>query len=314
MRFILFLMAISFVTTVFGDSATDFMNSGVLKGQKGNYIDALDDFNKAIELSPAFAEAYNERGIAEGRLAKNGDDTDRFLAKALADYNTAIKLKPNFAAAYYNRGNVMQAKGDWESAKANFNVVVQTKPKPNYVLLAQAFLHLGRLADREGNQKEARLNYSQAYFNYGLSKQQRRDFDGALVDYSKTIELDPDFFNYYVCRGTVKEEKGDRTGAIGDYDKAIELNPNFALSYYNRGHAKFNNGDLDGALADYSKSIELYPTNADAFLNRGLLKHTMGDMAGSLADFNKAIELNPEKRDFLKAKGYLVGDINTEKQ
>jgi len=222
------------------------------------------------------------------------------------------ETEPDFAAAYYNRGNVMQAKGDWNSAKADFTIVVKFKPKPNYVLLAQAYLHLGRLAEREDNKTEARLNYAQAYFNRGLAKQKNGDLDGALADYSKTIEFDPDFFNYYNCRGSVKDEKGDWDGAIADFNRAIELKPDFSLSYYNRGHAKFNKGDLDGALADYSKSIELNPTDADAFTNRGILKNKMGDVTGSIADFDKAVELNPKKRDFLKAKGYSIGEIDAK--
>ena len=302
-----FLFTVCFsVVTAFGDSATDFLNSGIAKGQKGDYRSAKDDFSKAIELNPNLAEAYNHRGLAEGGIANGNAGIEASLARALSDYNNAIKLKPNFAAAYYNRGNVFQAKGDWNSAKADFTVVINLKPKPDYVLLAQTFLHLGRLAEREGNKTSARINYSQAYFNRALAEQKKGDLDGALADYSKTIELDPDFYNYYICRGSVKDQKGDWEGAIADFNKAIELKSDFPLTYYNRGHAKFNKGDLVGALTDYSKSIELNPTDADAFCNRGILKRKMGDVTGSIADFNKAIELNPTKRDFLKARGYSI--------
>lgn len=309
--FIISLIIISFAAISFGDSAIDCLKNGIENGQKGNYRNALDNFSKAIQLNPNFAEAYNERGLAECALSKNSDNMDLALANALSDYNSAIKLKPDFAAAYYNRGNLMQAQGDWNNAKTDFTIVVELKPKADYVLLAQAFLHLGLLAEREGNKTGARLNYAQAYFNSGLAKQKMKDWDGALADYTKTIDLDPGFFNYYNCRGSVREEKGDWNGAIADFNRAIELKPDFSFAYYNRGHAKFQKGDLDGALADYSKYIELNPTNADAFANRGIIKNKMGDVDGSLADFSKAIELNPKKRDSLKAAGYPVGEINT---
>ena len=36
-------------------------------------------------------------------------------------------------------------------------------------------------------------------------------------------------------------------GAIADYNKAIELNPNYAEAYYNRGSEKSDLKDYDGA-------------------------------------------------------------------
>ena len=38
--------------------------------------------------------------------------------------------------------------------------------------------------------------------------------------------------------GVDKYEQGDYQGAIADYTKAIEINPKFALAYFNRGLAK----------------------------------------------------------------------------
>jgi len=43
-------------------------------------------------------------------------------------------------------------------------------------------------------------------------------------------------------------------GAISDYTKAIELNPNLASVYYNRGIAKKMKGDIEGANADFTKA------------------------------------------------------------
>lgn len=290
---------IFFVASAKGEDAGDFLKSGIEKGQARNYQGAKDDFSKAIELNPNFAEAYNERGLAEGGLAKNKADMEASLANAVSDYSNAIRLKPNFAAAYYNRGIAFQAKGDGKSARIDFAMVVKLNPKPDYILLAQTFLHLGQIAEGEGNKKAAQENFSLAYFNRGLQKQKDGDLDGALADYSKTIELDPSFFNYYICRGTVREAKEDLGGAILDYDKAIELKPDFALAYYNRGHARFNKGELEGALADYSQAIELDPTDANTFFNRGILRKKMGDLTGSQLDVNRAIELNPKMRDRL---------------
>ena len=42
----------------------------------------------------------------------------------------------------------------------------------------------------------------------------------------------------YFKLGVEKYDKKDYQGAIADYDKAIELNPKYADAYYKRGNAK----------------------------------------------------------------------------
>jgi tetratricopeptide (TPR) repeat protein len=45
--------------------------------------------------------------------------------------------------------------------------------------------------------------------------------------------------------------------AATDYSKAIELEPNYALAYYNRGIVYYNMGQADLAIVDLKKTIEL---------------------------------------------------------
>jgi tetratricopeptide (TPR) repeat protein len=58
----------------------------------------------------------------------------------------------------------------------------------------------------------------------------------------------------YYNRGLAKSKLEDYRGAITDYSKAIELNPNYANAYYNRGKSKGILEDDRGAIADYSKA------------------------------------------------------------
>jgi Flp pilus assembly protein TadD len=126
----------------------------------------------------------------------------------------------------------------------------------------------------------------------GNSKLDKGDFDGAIVDYSKAVELKADFASAYSNRGIAKADKGDFDGAIADYAKAIELRPDFADAYNNRGIAKQSKGDFDGAIADYSKAIQFGPADADAYNNRGIAKADKGDFDGAIADSTRAIQLN----------------------
>ena len=64
-----------------------------------------------------------------------------------------------------------------------------------------------------------------------------------------------------------KAENGDYYGAIADYTKSIELNPNFAYSYFNRGIAKEILEDLNGACADYKIAARMGHTYAQEIVS-----------------------------------------------
>ena len=140
-------------------------------------------------------------------------------------------------------------------------------------------------------------NYAIAHNYRGLLKAEKLgDSQGALADYNRAIQLDPNFANPYNNRGLLKVENlGDNQGALADYNRAIQLNPNFAIAYNNRGGLKQNKlGDSQGALADYNRAIQLDPNDAFAYYNRGGLKENkLSDNQGALADYNRAIQIDP---------------------
>jgi tetratricopeptide (TPR) repeat protein len=71
----------------------------------------------------------------------------------------------------------------------------------------------------------------------------------------------------YYDNGNLKQVQ-DPNGAIADYSKAIELKPDFAEAYFNRAFCKHEIKDYKGAIADYSKSIEVWPLNiADYYVS-----------------------------------------------
>ena len=61
----------------------------------------------------------------------------------------------------------------------------------------------------------------------------------------------------YNKRGAAKDDLKDYNGAISDYTKAIEINPNYANAYYNRGISKYYSNDYYGACIDAKKVQDL---------------------------------------------------------
>jgi tetratricopeptide (TPR) repeat protein len=131
------------------------------------------------------------------------------------------------------------------------------------------------------------------YINRGYLKVGGSDYQGAIEDFTKVIELKPTYAIAYNNRGTTYSAIGNLEWAIKDFDKAIELSPNYVVAYNNRGSAYKNKGDLDRAIKDFDKAVELNPHNADACNNLGNVYKDKGDLNKAIKAYDKAIALNP---------------------
>jgi tetratricopeptide (TPR) repeat protein len=152
---------------------------------------------------------------------------------------------------------------------------------------------------------------SGAYYNRAILKTDNlNDPQGALADYNRAISIEPNSAIAYNNRGNLKEDKlNDSPGGLADYSRAIQLDPNFAIAYNNRGNLKKNNlKDPQGALADYNHAIQLDPNFAIAFYNRAVLKEDkLNNSQGALADYNRAISINPNNAFAYNNRGNLKG-------
>ena len=112
------------------------------------------------------------------------------------------------------------------------------------------------------------MKTAQEYLNSGLANEESNQFESAISDYTKAIELDGNNSDYYNHRGEVKFKIEDYIGAIADFDKAIELNPKVGKINGNGGKAKNKLGDEAGAYADLDMRIKLMKdSKKQEFLN-----------------------------------------------
>ena len=94
--------------------------------------------------------------------------------------------------------------------------------------------------------------------------------------------------------------------AITDLNKAIELDPQLAEAHNNRGWVYGSQGQWDLAIIDLNKAIELDPELAEAYFNRGSTYYYKGQEDLALADFNKVIELSSNPLIILEAEKYIA--------
>lgn len=124
---------------------------------------------------------------------------------------------------------------------------------------------------------------------------ERKDYDKSIEECTKQINDDAwDKAIAYNNRGIVYNAKGNFEKAISDYSRAIELKPEYANAYNNRGVAYYAKGNLDRAISDYNKAIELNPKHVNAYSNRGLAYKAKGNYKQTISDYTIAMALDPE--------------------
>ncbi|MEQ9447665.1 MAG: tetratricopeptide repeat protein [Rhodospirillaceae bacterium] len=98
----------------------------------------------------------------------------------------------------------------------------------------------------------------------------------------------------YVNRGVIRMREGEYEQALEDYSRAVELVPDLGAAYLNEGAAHIYRKDFDSALQPLNKAIELDSTDIfAAYYNRAIARENTGDVAGAYYDFQKALELKP---------------------
>lgn len=178
----------------FYSNPTAHVNRGNAYIELGKYQQAIDDYNKAIQLDPLFAKAYVNRGIAYSYL--------RRYQKALQDFSTAISLDMQNSPLYFNRGNVFKALGLYERAIEDYT---------------------SALALNSDN--------VDAYNNRGTTYLKLRKLKLAIKDFTSAIKRDPENDKAYANRGIAFERHGEYRQAINDYKVSARLGNREAQKY-----------------------------------------------------------------------------------
>jgi tetratricopeptide (TPR) repeat protein len=292
------------------------LQQGMDAYDKGDYDQAIADFNQAIQLDPKNAKAYYKRGNAYGHK----DEYD----KAIADEDQAIQIDPKYVDAYLNRGWDYSSKGDYGKAVADCDQAILIDPKDAHAYNDRAWLYSSKgdyakaIADCDQAIQLDPKN-AQAYGNRGWAHGMKGDYDQAISDLDQAIQLDPKLKNVYYSRGWAYSSKGDYDQAISDLDQAIQLNPKLKDAYYSRAMAYGMKGEYDKAIADYSQAIQLDPKSAKAYDNLAWLLATcpqanFRDGKKAVAYATKSCELSawkdPVAVDVLAAACAEVGDFD----
>ena len=140
----------------------------------------------------------------------------------------------------------------------------------------------------------------------GWAKREKKDYVGAIADFSRAIELNPEAYWAYGGRGQMRRLRGDYAEAMADLTRAIELDPSYTFGHCERGWAEYEQGDYDGALAAFTRAIELdsgfgwahQGFNALAWTRATSPDASLRDPAGAVELARKAVAWAPTDANF----------------
>lgn len=195
------------------------------------------------------------------------------LPGRLAALDRALALQPDWPEVRYQRGMLRLRAGDASGARDDFDAAA-------------------------GTVDEARL-----WLLRGQARRQLDDLAGAVEDFTRALDRQPDLVLAYSGRGLCRRALGDFAGALADFDAVLRLEAPSAAVYINRGltHKALAQGipsgdsrsHLEAARDDYDAALALDPQSAVALNNRGVVRLQLGDVPGAIADLDAALARDP---------------------
>ncbi|HEX3915495.1 MAG TPA: aspartyl protease family protein [Steroidobacteraceae bacterium] len=122
----------------------------------------------------------------------------------------------------------------------------------------------------------------------------RRDFDHALADLSKAVELRPDSTEYLFQRAIVYRQNGRADLALSDLDHVLSLNPDYLRAYLPRAEIRLREKNVGGALADLDAVDRLAAKQSDLRFVLAERYEAAERFAQAIAQFDLWIQNHPD--------------------
>lgn len=102
------------------------------------------------------------------------------------------------------------------------------------------------------------------HLNQGLTFASMKDYDNAIVEFTKAIEVDPKYAAAYANRGVAYMQQKKLNKAMDDLTRAESLNPKDKMVHYNLAALFSLNGQRDRGLDALDKALDLGFSDYDA--------------------------------------------------
>jgi protein O-mannosyl-transferase len=254
------------------DNPVGHYNLGVALA-KGSVDQAINEYEKAVKISPNYAVARYNLGVA---LVDRGQIDD-----AIAQFRRATEVSPDFADAHNNLGSALAGRGQVDEAIERYHKALAIKP-----------------------------DLAEAHNNLGNALLGRGEINEAMAEYGKALEIKPDYADAHNNLATALQGLGKIQEAITHYRQALEIKPSYAQAHYNLAVALQSCGRIGEAVAHYQQALQIRPTLAEAHNNLGGILARQGRRNDAIAHFRRALEINPRYEGARRNLEMALGQAN----
>jgi len=204
-----------------GLGAMQWSNKGASLDNLGrHHEEAIACYDRALEINPRVAEAWNNKGVALRKLGKPQE--------AIACYDRALEINPRDAGAWNNKGVALRDLGKPQEEIACYDRALEINPR-----------------------------YAGAWSNKGVALGKLGKPQEEIACYDRALEINPRDAGAWNNKGVALRKLGKPQEAIACYDRALEINPRDAGAWYNKGAALGNSGRHREALACFEEAQQL---------------------------------------------------------
>jgi tetratricopeptide (TPR) repeat protein len=253
---------------------------------QGDLAVAAATYEKLLQVAPNLAAAYNNLGALYVQ--------QREYKKAATVLEKGLKVDPKMASASALLGISLYEMGDYVSARRHLESALRANPKDNNaeLFLSNDLIKLGNLDAAAVHLRELSQRQPQDQeIWYLLGKVHMKLSEQALA---KLSAFDPDSVYAHQISGEVMEGMKNFDGAILEYKKAVELAPQQPGTHYLLGNAYWSIQMWDPAVEQFRAELSNDPANCSAQWKLGnIALEQRQNSAEALAQIEKALAICP---------------------
>lgn len=255
-----------------------------------NYESAINYFRKIIELKPDNWEVYIYLALCYKEL-KNYETAINYLKKS-------ILINSYYAESFWLLGELYIDIGNYGLALKNLERAVELAPNNSRYLnsLAKVYLELDKVSQAIRTLQisiDTNPNSKWSYFYLGKALEKEFNFELAIEQYLKSLEIDPNFLEAQLSLAKLYSY-------INDYKKAIEVLESITDRlvdleiYFMLGQFYYNIANYEKSIINLENYVKLINNNWQAFYLLYLDYFNLNDKEKALFYLEKAYELNPK--------------------